>query len=161
MSSKRVIFASLIIYKQHAYYFSHWTMLVFSNVWFGNYKCLIKNLQTQEQRFSIVEKKIVGMFFAQIKDRRFSELKILLEMKNDKLVALSLVYILCFRLIKSTQFIFKKSWKIISWTNFFVEDPKQLPIIYFPKFWEDHPGFRSPNLLSELIIKILLQMFLT
>ena len=86
-------------------------------------------------------KKIVKMCFAQIKDRRFSELKILHEMKNAKLVGPSLVYILCFRLTKSAHLYFKVL-KIISWTNFFV---LQLTIIYFPKFREDHPGFWSPN----------------
>jgi hypothetical protein len=104
------------------------------------------------------------MFFSQIKDRRFSELKILLEIKNAKLVCPSLVYILCFRLTKGAQFIFQSLGKLSVGPTFLLKVPNnvlQLTIMYFPKFREDHPGFRSPNSLGELIIKIILQMFLT
>ena len=79
-------------------------------------------------------------------------------MKNAKLVGPSLVYILCFRLTKGAQFIFQSLGKSSIGPTFLLKVPNnvlQFTIIYFPKFREDHPGFRSPNLLGELIIKIL------
>ena len=86
-------------------------------------------------------KKIVKMCFAQIKDRRFSELKILLEIKREKCQVSGSQFSLhfVFQIDQECTIYISKSWKIISWTNFFV---LQLTIIYFPKFREDHPGFR-------------------
>ena len=85
-------------------------------------------------------------------------------MKNAKLVGPSFVYILCFRLTKSSLFIFQILRKSSVGPTFLLKAPNnvlQLTIIYFLKFRDDHPGFWSPNILGELIIKILLQMFLT
>ena len=112
---------------------------------------LIKNFQTQEQKFSTVEKKRSSEgFLLKLRTRRFSELKILLEMKNAKLAGPSLVYILCFSLTKSAQFIFQSLGKSSVGPTFLLKVPNnvlQLTIIYFPKFREDHPGLRSPNLI--------------